>query len=341
MKVYYDDDANLSFIKDKTIAVIGYGIQGRAQALNMRDSGLNVVVGNRKDPYRKQAIEDRFQVFDIDEAAKKGDVIFLLIPDEAQGVIYERQIRQHLKDGDVLVFAHGYSIRFKKIVPPKDIDLLLIAPRMPGKQIRGYYLNGTGVPAFIDVRQDYSGKGLKICLALCKAIGFTRTAAMMVTFDEETELDLFVEHYVLPMIIRTIRLSFDVLVKEGYQPEAALMELYASGEIGELLMEAARIGIYDVWQKNASPTCQYGIKHYSKRVLPDSDEKKIRQIIKEIKNGTFALALDKEGAANYKSLKEYDQENRSSKLTHTQETLASMIKKQQVDNDSPRGRGGK
>lgn len=326
MKVFYDSDADIDIIRDKTIVVIGYGIQGRAQAMNLRSSGLHVIVCNRKDHYLEQAIHDGFQTFDIKEAVPQGDIFFFLIPDQAQQFVYETYIKDTLKDGDALVFAHGYSIRYNKITPPKCVDLLLIAPRMPGKQIREYYLENGGVPVFIDVKQDYSGEGFKKCLALCKAMGFTKAGAMLVSFDEETELDLFVEHLLLPMIVRTIRLSFDTLVEAGYQPEAVLMELYASGEIGELLLEAARVGIYRVWIENASPTCQFGIKHYANEVMPDSEREKIKQIISEIKNGTFSELLDKEGVSEYASLGQYNMKNRESRLVRTQEVLNSMIK---------------
>jgi len=230
----------------------------------------------------------------------------------------------------MLIFAHGYSIRFKKVVPPSDIDVCLLAPRMPGKPIREYYCDGGGVPVFVDVYQNASGHAMEVLLALAKALGFTKAGAMKVSFAEETELDLFIEHFFLPLIIRSIRIAFDTLTEEGYTPEASLMELYASGEIGELLMLASEKGIYKVWEDNASPTCQYGIVRNSERVSPEKEtEKLIREIIKEIKDGTFARDLSAEAEDNYCTLKKYNEENRNSYLVKVQDNINKMIKYRQ------------
>src|ERR671925_523412 len=173
-RVYYDQDANVNDLAGETIAVLGYGIQGRAQALNLRDSGLAVIVGNREDSYREQARIDGFEVLSLAEAARAGDVILILVPDEAQGPVYDETIRPGLAAGNALVFAHGFSIRYGIIRPPQNIDLLLLAPRLPGKYLRERYLEGSGVPVYVDVGHDATGRGKRRVLALAKGLGATR-----------------------------------------------------------------------------------------------------------------------------------------------------------------------
>ncbi len=327
MKVYYDEDADLKYLDGRRIAVIGYGIQGRAQALNLRDSKCDVIVGNIKDDYYNQAENDGFTVMPIDKAAKDASILIILIPDQAQKQVYREFIEPNLTKGDLLIFAHGYSIHYQAIVPPDDVDICLLAPRMPGEPIRNYYLDGGGVPAFVDVHQDASGRAWETVLAIAKGIGATRAAAMHVTFKEETEIDLFIEQFLLPVIIRSIRLSFDTLNEEGFTPEATLMELYGSGEIGELLLMSAKTGIYRVWQNNASPTCQFGIFRNSEKVMPTVPTKKmIRNVIKNLRDGSFAKALTREARDGYKNLRKYDEENERSSLTLTQDSLETIIK---------------
>jgi ketol-acid reductoisomerase len=327
MKVYYDSDGNVAVLEGKCIAIIGYGIQGRAQALNLKDSGCDVIIGNIKDSCYQTAVDDGMVVSDIATASKKGDIIMVLIPDQAQKKVYEQSILPFLTDGNMLIFAHGYSIQFKEIVPPKHVDICLLAPRMPGRPIRDYYLDGGGVPAFVHVQQDYSGTAQSILLGLAKALGFTKSGAMEVTFRQETELDLFIEQFFLPLIIRGIRLSFDVLEQEGYPAEAALMELYASGELGELLMMSAKDGIYRVWKNNASPTCQYGIFRNSEKVLPEEKTKTIiKEVLEEIRNNQFVDDLNQEAATKYKNLEKYNTENEAASITKAQDNLAKLLK---------------
>jgi ketol-acid reductoisomerase len=327
MTVYYDEDGDLQKLEGKCIAIIGYGIQGRAQALNLRDSGCKVVVGNINDDYYQEAVKDQMEISDIATAAKKGDVIMLLIPDQAQKEVYETSIQPHLRPGKMLIFAHGYAIRFKEIVPPENVDVCLLAPRMPGKPIREYYLNGGGVPAFVHAHQDATGNAQPLLLALAKALGFTKAGAFEVTFEQETELDLFIEQFLLPLIIRGIRLSFDALEEEGYPSEGALMELYASGEIGELLLLASKIGIYEVWKNHASPTCQYGIFRNSEKVLPEEPTKSlIKQVLQEVRNGQFTQDLTKEASLKYKNLQKYNNANVNASISKTQDNLKKILR---------------
>ena len=326
MNMYYDKDAELEDIEDEHIAIIGYGIQGRAQALNMRDSGCNVIIGNIDDHYYQRAQEDGFEVTSIENAVKKASIIMVLIPDQAQEGVYKQCIQDNLDSDDMLIFAHGYSIHYSKIVPGGDIDICLMAPRMPGDPIREYYLNDGGVPAFVDVHQDSSGHAWKRLLAVSKAIGATKAGVMHISFKEETETDLFIEQFLLPLMIQGIRLAFDTLVEEGFTPEATLMELYASGEIGELFMRAANIGIYRVWQKHASPTCQFGISRSLEKVLPaESTKEKIREVIAGLRDGSFVNALSEEANSNYLSLKEYNANNENALIMLTQDKLKSII----------------
>ncbi|MBF0312058.1 MAG: ketol-acid reductoisomerase [Oligoflexia bacterium] len=325
-KVYYDKDADLKEIKKQTIAIIGYGIQGRNQSLNMRESGLNVIVGNIDDHYAPNAIKDGFKLYSPEAAAERADIIYMLIPDDAQGYVYEQYIRQHMTKGKAIVFAHGFSIRYGRIVPPKDVDVMLMAPRMPGKQIREYFLNGSGAPVFIGVHQNYTKRAKHRVLAMAKAIGATRIGALEVSFEEETEVDHFIEHFLLPIIVRAIRVSYDALVEEGYSKEVALLETYASGEIGELILEASRVGLYQVFQQNTSPTAQFGMAHYAEKVFPDSNKKMIKDILKKIKNGEFEKVLKKEGLSGYKHLKKVVKDNNQSDLIKTHHRLQKMIK---------------
>jgi ketol-acid reductoisomerase len=327
MKVFYDNDASLEVLKGKKIGIIGYGIQGRAQALNLRDSGVDVIIGNRKDKYNNKAIDDGFEVKSIEEVASESSIILFLIPDQAQKEIYDTYINNNLNKKDMLIFAHGYSINFKEIIPPKNIDICLMAPRMPGDQIREYFLNGGGVPAFVDVYNDYSNQAWELLLGLAKGIGATRSGAMHVSFKEETETDLFIEQFLLPIIIKSIRLSFDRLSLKGFSPEVLLMELYASGEIGELILKAAKIGIYQVWEENASPTCQFGIFNSLDKVLDTNKTNNIIDTtINNIRNGSFVRDLSLEAENNYKNLNNYNLLNKESKLTKTQNNLNKIIK---------------
>lgn len=327
MKIYYDDDASLSFAKEKKIAIVGYGNIGRASALNLRDSGFNVIIGNARDNYFKLAKKDNFVTKDIAEAVVGVDIIFLLLPDQVQKIVYEKYIEKRLRENVMLIVAHGFSINYRTIVPPKNIDVCLLAPRMPGGPIRDYYLTGGGVPAFATVHQDASGSAKNVLLSLAKAIGYTKAGVMDISIKEETEIDLFIEQYLLPTMVRAIRLSFDELVKAGYTPESTLMELYASGEIGELFMIASRDGIYETWRDNASPTCQYGIFRSSKYIFPEKEAKRrIKKVLKEIKDGSFVKDLAEEEKVGYKNLKAYDEKNKKSKLTKTQQRLARLIK---------------
>ncbi|MDA2935576.1 NAD(P)-binding domain-containing protein, partial [Acidobacteria bacterium AH-259-D05] len=215
IRVYYDRDTDPKAIQKETIAVLGYGIQGRAQALNLRDSGLDVVIGNRHDVYAERAREEGFRVLDLPEAVASASLILFLLPDEVQPGVYQTAVSPYLQSGDGLVLAHGYSLHYGLIHVASDVDVLLLAPRMPGQYLRSRYLEGWGVPAFVSVEQEATGKGRQRLLALASALGVTRCAAIEVSAAVETELDHFSEHFLYPLFFRTLEMAFDTLVASG------------------------------------------------------------------------------------------------------------------------------
>lgn len=241
-KVYHDQDANLDFLKNKTIGVIGYGNQGRAQALNLRDSGLKVIVGVRADETRQQAISDGFKVYSIREAATKAQVILLLIPDEVMPEVFTDKVILGLARGKALCFASGYNVAFKLIEPPADIDVIMVAPRMIGAGVRQCYLERKGFSSFIGVHQDATGNALKTALAIAKGIGSTRSGAMLLTFAQEAELDLFSEQAFGPAFGHVLLSAIQTLIDAGYPIEAVLEELMLSGEFAYEMQTIVEMG---------------------------------------------------------------------------------------------------
>ena len=296
--IYYDKDADARLLKGKTVAIIGYGNQGRAHALNTRDSGLDVIVGGVPDATQDQAKQDGFATMSVSEAADKGDIICLLIPDEVQQPVYRKEILPHLKPGKVLDFAHGYNVHYGLIAPPPDTDVIMIAPRMIGVGVRAAYVAGKGVPAFVAVHQDGSGQAWPKTLGLARAIGCTRNGAIESTFAEETELDHFSEHFVWPATFRALVGSYEFLTARGYQPEAVLMELWVSKEAAEVLAQMADVGIFRQMDFH-SPTSQYGTLTHMESALPPETRLCMEAALEEIKDGSFAREWEVEQAAGY------------------------------------------
>lgn len=297
-RVYYDADADLAVLDGKAVAIIGYGNQGRAQALNLRDSGVNVIVGGLADASLAKAKEDGFSTMPTAEAAAAGDIICLLIPDEVQQQVYREQVLPHLTPGRALDFAHGYNVHYGFIAPPPGIDVIMVAPRMIGVGVRDGYVSGRGVPAFVAVHQDGSGKAWPKALAFARALGCTRSGAIETTFREETELDHFSEHFVWPSIFRILVGSFDFLTESGFQPEAVLMELWASKEAAEVLERMANVGIFRQMDFH-SPTSQYGTLSRMNRALPAGTSECMAEALEEIRDGSFAREWEREQAAGY------------------------------------------
>jgi ketol-acid reductoisomerase len=285
-KLYYDQDADLSLLEGKTIAVIGYGSQGHAHALNARDSGMKVVVGlHEGSRSRAKAETDGLEVMSVADASRAADVVMVLIPDTIQKEVYEQHIGPNLKPGAMLMFAHGFNIHFDQIVPPDNIDVTMIAPKAPGHRVREVFIEGAGVPGLLAVAQDASGKARDVALAYARAIGCTRAGVIETTFKEETETDLFGEQVVLcGGVTALIRASFETLVKAGYQPEIAYFEcLHELKLIVDLLYEG---GLSYMWY-SVSDTAEYG-----GYVVGDDFENAVKEemagVLQRIQDGTFA-----------------------------------------------------
>lgn len=326
-KIYYDDDADLGLVIDKTIAIIGYGNQGRSQALNMRDSGVkNVIVGSRHDESYEQANEDGFMVYPIEKAVKEADIIFLLLPDEVAPEIYKEQIEPNLEEGNILNFASGYNITFKRIQPRKGIDVVMAAPRMIGKGVRELYVKGEGSPAFVGVHQDASGMALAYGKALCKAIGATRKGAIEVSFDDETCLDLMAEQGTWPIIYNVFVEAFKLQVEMGHPEEAVLMEMYLSKEPAVMMEKAAEIGFFRQLPYHSN-TSQYG----QLTGFEDVDTSQIRSFLKNrydrIRGGVFAEEWDKEQhEKNLSTLKKLKEDAFHSEFTQAEDRLKARLK---------------
>ncbi|UCB47197.1 MAG: ketol-acid reductoisomerase, partial [Spirochaetota bacterium] len=226
VKVYYDEDADISFVKKEVVSIIGYGNQGRSQALNLRDSGINVVVGNIKDAYYEQAVEDGFEVHSLSEAARQGSMICIMLPDEIQKDIYVKEIEKHVTKGKMLVFISAYTIRFGFIVPPKDVDVVDLFPTTYGEHVRERYLKKQKAGGFMAIGQDATGKAKQRALSLAKASGFTGAGIFEMTFAQEIEINLMLEQILYPAWMRIIVLAFETMVEAGYPPEIVLHELY-------------------------------------------------------------------------------------------------------------------
>lgn len=276
-------------IRGKTIAVIGYGNQGRSQALNMRDSGLNVIIGNPPDEYRKKAEEEGFKVFDIRDAVKQADITFLLIPDEIQPQVYKDEMEGVMKEGSTLVFASAYNYFYGFIKPAKKVDVLLLAPRMIGFGIRDSFLRGEGFPVLAAVGQDFTGKANDVLLALADAIGVLKPngVVIMSSFREETLVDLLTEHTWAGAILYLFRAYYEVATELGASPEAVILELYGSGELEEIAKSMKEQGLFKQL-KNHSRTSQYGQLTRGPLFVGPEVKELVRKMAMEILDGSFA-----------------------------------------------------
>ena len=287
MKIYYEKDADLNVLKGKKIAIIGYGSQGHAQAQNLRDSGLNVLVSQRKGSENYQfALRDGFKPITAEEAAKQADVIQILTQDHVQAKLYEEDVKPHLKKGKTLLFSHGFNIHYGQIVPPKEIDVVMIAPKGPGHLVRREYVKGAGVPSLVAIYQDFSKKANQTALAYAKGIGATRAGVIETTFKEETETDLFGEQAVLcGGVTELIKAGFDTLVEAGYQPEIAYFEcLHELKLIVDLMYE----GGLSFMRYSVSDTAEYGDLTRGKRIITQETREEMKRILKEVQTGSFA-----------------------------------------------------
>jgi len=310
-KMYYDHDADLSLLEGKTIAVIGYGSQGHAQAQNMKDSGLDVIIGLRPgSPRIKQAEEAGFKVYPVAEAVEKAQIIQILLPDEKHKEVYEKEIAPGLKPGDALVFSHGFSIHYQQVVPPKDVDVYMVAPKGPGHMVRRLYQEGSGIPGLVAAYQDASGRALDVALAHAKAIGCTRAGVLLTTFKEETETDLFGEQAILCGGLTALcKACFETLVEAGYQPESAYFECFHELKlIVDLMYEHGISGM----RYSISDTAEFGDMITGPRIINDAVKKEIKAVLEDIQSGKFAkewILENQAGRPRYNSLKRRDEEH--------------------------------
>jgi ketol-acid reductoisomerase len=304
--MYYDDDADLSLLEGKTVAIIGYGSQGHAHALNLQDSGVSVVVGLREGSKSvEEAKGHGLRVESIANAASEGDLVMLLVPDELHREVWETEVRDGIADGNLLLFGHGFSIHYDEVQPPQGVDVALVAPKGPGHLVRRQYTEGSGVPGLVAVQQDATGNAKALALAYAKGIGCTRGGVIETTFKDETETDLFGEQAVLcGGASELVQAGFETLVEAGYDPQMAYFEcLHELKLIVDLMYEKGLAGM----RYSISNTAEYGDYTRGKRVITDETRQNMKQILSEIQSGDFArewIAENRAGQENFRRMRE-------------------------------------
>ena len=330
IKKYYDKDCDLSLLKDKTVAIIGYGSQGHAHALNLKDSGIKVIIGLRSDSSSvAKAKEAGLEVLSVDEASKKADLVMILVPDELAADIYNTQIAPNLKDGATLAFAHGFNIHYGLIKPKPNTDVVMIAPKGPGHTVRSEYLASKGVPSLIALYQDYSGKAKDIALAYASAIGAGRAGILETTFKDETETDLFGEQAVLcGGVTELMKVGFETLVEAGYEPEMAYFECIHEMK---LIVDLIYAGGFAAMRSSISNTAEYGDYRTGKKIITDETRKAMREVLKDIQDGTFAGEFTAEFNAGkrvkFNTRKRVESEHQLEKVGASLRDMMSWIKK--------------
>jgi ketol-acid reductoisomerase len=296
-KIYYDQDADLGLLKGKKIAIIGYGSQGHAHALNLRDSGQDVVIGLYKGGKSwARAEKDGLKVVPVADAARLGDVVMILLPDQTQRAVFEESIRAGLGKGKMLMFAHGFNIHFNQVVPPADVDVTMIAPKAPGHVMRDLFTQGPGVPALVAVQQDVTGKARDLALAYGRGVGCTRAGVIETTFKEETETDLFGEQAALcGGISHLIKAAYETLIEAGYQPEVAYFECMHEMK---LIVDLFYQGGLAYMRYSVSDTAEYGDYTRGPRVVSEDTKREMKKILAEIQSGQFAREWVLENQAN-------------------------------------------
>ena len=328
-KIYYEADCDINVLKGKKVAIIGYGSQGHAHALNLKDSGVDVVVGLYEgSKSRARAEKAGLTVMTVPEATKASDIIMILIPDERQADMYKNDIKPYLTEGKAIAFAHGFNIHFGQIVPPKDVDVFMIAPKGPGHTVRSEFVEGKGVPALIAVEQDYTGHCLEIGLAYGAGIGAARAALMETTFKIETETDLFGEQCVLcGGVTALMQAGFETLVEAGYAPENAYFECIHEMK---LIVDLIYNGGFKKMRYSISDTAEFGDYEVGKRIITDDVKKEMKKVLGEIQDGTFAskwIAENKNGRAHFNAC-------RRIAASHQLESVGAELRKMYAWNDN-------
>lgn len=323
LKVYYDKDCDINLIQSKKVAIIGFGSQGHAHALNLRDSGVEVFIGLREGKSYEKAQNANFEVLSVAQACKKADLIMILTPDENQAEIYEKDIKPHLKQGQILAFAHGFNIHYGQIIPPEFVDVIMIAPKGPGHTLRNEFVRGGGLPCLIAVHQDASGKALDLTFSYASAIGAGRVGIMQTSFKAETETDLFGEQAVLcGGLVNLIEAGFETLVEAGYEPEMAYFEcLHEVKLIVDLLYQG---GISDM-RYSISNTAEYGGYVSGAKIITPQTKKVMKNILKDIQNGVFARDFILEKRANFAKMHTMRQNTKQSLIEKTGQNIHKMM----------------
>lgn len=323
VKMYYEKDISDGQMEEKVLAVIGYGSQGHAHAQNLRDSGFRVIIGARAGNSYDQAKADGFEVFSIDIAAKKADVIMILTPDELQRDIYQSQIAPGLESGNALGFAHGFNIHYQYITPPSDIDVFMVAPKGPGHLVRRTYTEGFGVPALFVCHQDATGNCRQIAMEWAKGLGAAKAGLIETTFKEETEEDLFGEQAVLcGGLTAMIEAGFEILVEEGYSPELAYFEvLHEMKLIVDLIYE----GGFKKMRHSCSNTAEFGDYISGPRIITETVKENMRDVLRDIQNGDFAKAFIEDHQAGFPRFKQYRKQAAESPIEVIGEELRQMM----------------
>jgi ketol-acid reductoisomerase len=322
-KLYYDKDANFDLISDKKIAIIGYGSQGHAHALNLHESGLDVRIGLYEGSKSWDVAAKHLPVKTVAEASKEADVIMVLLPDQTQREVYVRDIEPNLNEGDTLMFAHGFNIHFNQVVPPKNVDVSMIAPKGPGHLVRSVYTEGGGVPALVAVYQDYTGHAKQQALAYARGIGAARAGVLETTFKEETETDLFGEQAVLcGGVSALIKAGFETLVNAGYQPEAAYFECMHEMK---LIVDLFYKGGLDYMRFSISDTAEYGDYTRGPRIVTEETRAEMRKILKEIQTGEFAREFILENQSHRASFNAYRRTEKEHQIEKVGKELRSMM----------------
>ncbi len=330
IKKYYEADCNLGLLDGKTVAILGFGSQGHAHAQNLHDSGVNVVVGLREGSrHAAKAQKAGITVMGVEEAAKAGDIVMMLLPDEVAASVYKEQVEKHLVEGNALAFAHGFNIHYSQIIPPADVDVIMIAPKGPGHTVRYQYEEGKGVPSLIAVHQDTTGKAKDIALAYAAGIGAGRAGILETDFREETETDLFGEQAIIcGGVTELMKLGFETLVEAGYEPEMAYFECVHEMK---LIIDLINNGGYEMMRYSISNTAEYGDYRVGKRIIKDDAKQEMKKVLSEIQDGSFASEFIQEfnagGQAKFLMTRKKESEHQLVKTGQELRKMMSWLKK--------------